>query len=219
MACSPIESFLIEELPDANRWKRKVTSLDCVCYTEDFQLFDEKACCKCQDTSNTSCGEKAVAKFKVKDTVVLSYGLEDYLLAYGRYKKAQGSKCDFLHIDAQEKRFVLNELTCSIEKYVDPFTNTKGSQEGKRAHAKKQMVNVIQLFAELPSLKDYMLSFLERIALFSWRIPGEPINKAEESMATFLQPQQWVSNITLLESMPHDFKFIQQIYPSTFVFD
>lgn len=215
MSSTPIEKILLEELPAANNWKQKVTSLASVCYTKDFQLFDGKACGQCLN----KCEGKSVARFAVKGTVVLSYAFEDYLLAYGRYKKAQGCKCDFLHIDAKEKYFVLNELTCSVKEYVEPFVNTRGPQDGKRIHAKKQMSNVLHLFAELSSFNEYISAFCEKIALFSWRIPGEPINKAEESMAVFLQPQQCVSDITLLDTMENEFKFVQQIYPSVFVFD
>lgn len=218
MFLTPIEKILIEELPSVNRWKRKKESLDFNCYTEDFDLFDEKACHECM-LKGFGCTDKSVARFSIKETAVFTYSLEEYLLAYCRYKKAQGCKCDFLHIDAQEKRFVLNELTCSAEKYVNPFSNTKGLQDGKRIHAKNQMTNVIQLFSELVSFKEYVSTFSERIALFSWRIPGEPVNEAEKSMSVFLQPQQLVSDITVMDTMDYEFKFVQQIYPSVFVFD
>ena len=218
MSLEPIEKILIEELPSANRWKRQTESLDIVYHTEDFELSDEKACHACEQ-KGAGCTDKSVARFAVKETVVLTFSLEEYLLAYCRYKKAQGCKCDFLHIDAQEKRFVLNELTCSAEKYVNTFSNTKGHQDGKRIPAKKQMSNVIHLFAELDSFQDYVSAFTERIALFSWRIPGIALNEAEKSMVTFLQPQQLVSDITVMDTMDYEFKFVQQIYPSVFVFE
>ena len=149
MSLVSIENFLIEELPSFNRWKRKMESLNVECHTENFGICDEKACQACCEKGTSQCTERFVARFAVKETVVLSYSLEDYLLAYSRYQKAQGCKCDVQ----------CRSIVC------------------------------------------------------------EPANKAELSMAAFLQPQQSVSNITLIDTMEHDFKFVQQIYPSVFVFD
>lgn len=214
-----IEELLLKKLPEYHQWKQRVTDLSPSCHWEDFSLSDEKACEKCKQ-NGTECEDKETAKFTVRNTVVFSINLENYLMEYARhYKLVQGCKCDFLHLDALNKYFVLNELTCSIEKYVNPFINSKGTQDGKREHARKQLHNIIHLLMQVAEIQAYISSFTEKIGLFSWKIPSSRTNTAEEAMNIFMQPQQLVRNITILSEMNQGFKFVQQIYPQTFIFD
>ena len=214
-----IEELLIKKLPEFYRWRQWVTNLTPICHWEDFSLSDDIACEQCKK-NGMECDEKETAKFSVRNTVVHSFDLENYLMEYARhYQLARSCKCDFLHVDVLYKYFVLNELTCSIEKYVDPYTNSKGTQDGKREHARKQLNNVINLLIQVDDLKTFIATFSEKIGLFSWRIPSSQTNAAEKAMNLFMQPQQLVGNITIISEMNQGFKFVQQIYPYSFKFD
>ena len=214
-----LDELLLEKLPEVYNWKKRVATIESCTHWEDFGLFDEKACVECIKRG-MHCDEKEVAKFLVADTVVITYLLEDYLKEYARhYKMAQRSVCDFLHVDVQYKRFVLNEMTCSKEEYVEPFDNERGHNDGKREKARKQFNRVIDLLIQVKEIDGYISSFTEKIGLFSWKIPTSDYNSAEQSMNVFMKPQKIVGNITVLSDLTAGFKFVQQIYPNPFVFD
>lgn len=213
-----LEKLLFEVLPDTFGWKRYVTALECNVHAVDFRLMDENACIQCEKRG-IPCEEKEVALFSVDGTEVLTYNMESYLNQYAsHYKKAKGCRCDFLHLDTQRNYFVLNELTCSAEKYVDPYVNSSGQQDGKREKARRQINAVIGLLMEVKELESYIESFSQKIGLFSWRIPNSNTNEAENAMNMFMQPQQAVENITTLSNLNGGFQFVQQIYPSQFKF-
>lgn len=214
-----LDKLLLEKLPETYKWKKRVATIQSQTYWDDFALNDDKACSECVKRG-MECQEKEVAKFSVINTVVISYSLEDYLKEYAKhYKIAQGSVCDFLHLDALCKRFVLNEMTCTKEEYVNPFDNYKGHNDGKREKARRQLNSVIDLFIHVKEMDDYISKFTEKIGLFSWRIPASVSNNAEKSMNIFMKPQQIVGDITTLSDINAGFKFVQQIYPCIFTFD
>ena len=125
----------------------------------------------------------------------------------------------FIHLDCCNNRFVLNELTCTKEEYVNPFVNSKGENDGKREKARKQLNSVISLLNEVKEIENYISAFREKIGLFSWKIPTADSNDAEKAMGMFMQPQRLVGNITVLADLEHGFKFVQQLYPTAFVFN
>lgn len=212
------DKLLLDVLPVTFRWKKWVDILDSQTYWENFKLNDAKACKNCINIGK-QCKELTVANFIVENTVVLSYQLEDFWDEYAKhYKKAQGSVCDYIHIDISYNKFVLNELTCTKEVYVNPFVNTKGQQDGKREKARKQMNSVVSLLNEVNEIENYISTFGEKIGLFSWRIPSDDSNVAEKAMGMFMQPQKAVGDITVLTGLNHGFKFVQQLYPATFKF-
>lgn len=214
-----MDKLLLDILPEHNGWKRYVNSLPITQHNDPFSLHDAVACDRCKE-KRVHCGNEEVAKFSVgKDNVVYSIAIEEYLMAYAQhYRRVQGCKCDYLHYDGCKGCFALNELTCSAEKYVNPYKNNKGSQDGKRIHAEKQMANVIDLLLEIPDIVFFVQEFKEKRAIFSWRIPNRNSNVADKAMNVFMQPQRLVANITTLKPLNNGFQFTQQIYPSEYCF-
>lgn len=214
-----MDKLLLDILPVYKGWKRHVNFLAVEKHSEPFSLRDAVACDRCGD-KGMHCGNEEVARFLVsKDNVVHSIAIEEYLMSYAKhYRRVQGCKCDYLHYDNNKKCFALNELTCSEEKYVNPYDNSKGHQDGKRIHAEKQMANVVDLLLEIPDMVSFIKEFKEKRAIFSWRIPDRNSNVADKAMNVFMLPQRLVANITILSPMNNGFQFTQQIYPSEYRF-
>ena len=214
-----MENLLLDVLPQHNGWKRYVETLSVVKNRLPFTLCDTVACRACGDR-NMHCGNQEVARFSMTgDNEVISVGIEEYLMEYAKhYKKAQGCKCDYLHYDNGGTRVVLNELTCSQEKFVNPYQNQMGRQDGKRIHAMKQMDNVVGLLMEVPNIAALVNGFTDKHCLFSWRIPERDVNVAEQAMNAFMAPQRNVANITIMNPMNSGFLFVQQIYPCEYRF-
>lgn len=219
MMMTSMENLLLDVLPQHNGWKRYVETLSVVKNRLPFTLCDTVACRACGDR-NMHCGNQEVARFSMTgDNEVISVGIEEYLMEYAKhYKKAQGCKCDYLHYDNGGTRVVLNELTCSQEKFVNPYQNQKGRQDGKRIHAMKQMDNVVGLLMEVPNIAALVNGFTDKHCLFSWRIPERNVNVAEQAMNAFMAPQRNVANITIMNPMNSGFLFVQQIYPCEYRF-
>lgn len=219
MMMTSMENLLLDVLPQHNGWKRYVETLSVVKNRLPFTLCDTVACRACGDR-NMHCGNQEVARFSMTgDNEVISVGIEEYLMEYAKhYKKAQGCKCDYLHYDNGGTRVVLNELTCSQEKFVNPYQNQMGRQDGKRIHAMKQMDNVVGLLMEVPNIAALVNGFTDKHCLFSWRIPERDVNVAEQAMNAFMAPQRNVANITIMNPMNSGFLFVQQIYPCEYRF-
>lgn len=219
MMMTSMEKLLLDVLPQHNGWKNYVGALTVMTNKLPFTLYDAIACKACGD-KNMHCGNEEVAKFSVTgDNEVVSIAIEEYLMAYAKhYKKAQGCKCDYLHYDNGGTRMVLNELTCSQEKYVNPFQNQRGRQDGKRIHTMTQMGNILELLMEVPDIEAFVNGFTIKHCLFSWRIPERKVNIAERAMNAFMAPQRNVANITIMTPMSSGFLFVQQIYPCEYRF-
>ena len=214
-----IENLLLDILPQHNGWNKYVNTLSGVTNKLPFALSDTIACKACGE-KNMHCGNEEIARFIVADgDEIVSIAIEEYLMAYAKhYKKAQGCKCDYLHYNKNKACIVLNELTCSLEKFVNPYYNQKGKQDGKRIHAMKQMDNVVVQLTAVPDIKTFIHEFTVKHCLFSWRIPERNINIAERAMNTFMAPQRNVANITITTPLSNNFLFVQQIYPCEYQF-
>ena len=217
-----IKQLLLNELPVHFGLTHKATAGDLNLQehqNEDFSFCDKKACTACKNKGMQSCTTLEVAKYHAGTSKVLTIDIETVLAKYNGYDGLRNNRCDLLHVDTDLSKFVLNELTCTKPKYVEPFDNTSGHQDGKRNKAQKQMEEVAKLLIEVPAIQSYIKTFNERIALFSWRDPSQdekPANIAEQSMEQFGLPLQFISNITTLDVLDNGFKFVQQLYPSVY---
>ncbi len=212
-------------LPSHYGWRKKVETVDCVSHEGIFAIHDESACERCKELGR-NCDNPEVAKFQTGKCEVYSYEIEAYLDIYAQsYKVVRGVKCDFVHFDANHEKFVLNELTCSRKQFVEPFSNSKGPQEGKREHARRQMEAVSDILCQVPELNGFIQSFGERIALFSWRnqementLDKEERTMADTAMTMFLEPLESVADIREMAGLSNGFCFVQQLYPAVFSF-
>ena len=68
-------------------------------------------------------------------------------------------KCDLIVISENNQYFLLNELTDTVPQYVNPFTNSKGLQPGKRNKAIKQLLKSLTDLLEVVSIKSYINYF------------------------------------------------------------
>lgn len=65
-------------------------------------------------------------------------------------------KCDLLVIDDNKKYFLLNEITDTLPSYVNPFTNTRGNQPGKRQKAISQLLSSLTMILAVPSIQTFV---------------------------------------------------------------
>jgi hypothetical protein len=223
MEVTAIENLLLDDFPVHFNILPKASINDLNVQehqNEEFSINDDKACKMCEKQNRRSCITKEVAKFKAGIDKVLTIDVETFLLQYDGSTRLRNLKCDLLHVDSGFGQFVLNELTCTIPEYVNPYDNTSGHHDGKRIKAQLQLTTVADLFLSIPNIASYIAAFDKKVALFSWRNPLQedtPTNIAEESMQLFGLPDQAISNITTISTLRNGFTFVQQLYPSVYL--
>lgn len=83
-------------------------------------------------------------------------------------------KCDLIVFDNNNDFFLLNELTDTLLKYVNPYTNTKGSQQGKRYKAIAQLLSSLSFMISVPSIRVFINSYQFRYCCFFNKQPTAP---------------------------------------------
>lgn len=222
MEVTAIENLLLDDLPAHFNLTPKASVNDLNVQehqNEEFSINDDKACKMCEKQNRRSCITKEVAKFKAGIDKVLTIDVETVLSQYNGSTRLRNKRCDLLHVDSGFSKFVLNELTCTIPEYVNPYDNTSGHHDGKRIKVLLQLTTVADLLLSIPNIASYIAAFDKKVALFSWRNPlqeEKAANIAEESMQQFGLPDQTISNITTISTLKNGFAVVQQLYPSVY---
>lgn len=189
-------------------------------YTEPFQLADEKACQACPNS--LQCQPKTVLCVDNRAACIKVMPFEEFIDSL--YKQANSpSKCDVLMTDMQTQNcIVFCEMTCSQEKYVEPYRN----KPGKRAKALQQMIKAVQFLDHYSQeAHNYLENAAHKICLFAWRDPAVPEQPAlpnrrspQQNMLAFnTTPSNMAKSLSATITID-DFKFlyIQNKYPHPF---
>ena len=75
-------------------------------------------------------------------------------------------KCDLIVYDNDNKYFLLNELTNSHPKYVEPYSNDKGNKPGKRQKAIDQLLSSLTLVKNVPEILDFINLYTNKQCCF-----------------------------------------------------
>lgn len=185
--------------------------------TGDFSLNDSKACAACKGMTTCNPPQEVEKFIHSGEAFVIHY--EEYISQYNGTKVDVEERCDYLIYDEQQKNFIINELTCSQEKYINPYINSQGQQIGKRAKAQIQMTKSIERLKNVPTICSAIDKYEKKIALFACRIRQVNIGDAAiNSMNTFLSSLKIVSHIEGA-SLPGNFVFEQLIYDEVYDLD
>ena len=88
-------------------------------------------------------------------------------------------KCDLMLYDNDKVVFV--DMFCRQEKYVHPFVNMKGPQQGKLAKVRSQITNTIQLLSAVPSINNKFAGLKEKHGVFGCRLKQQ--NSSADNVA------------------------------------
>ena len=218
-----LEKWLKDRFPAYHSIKQDKVRLFIVRHSDSFSLKDDTACFLCQDKE---CCDRKVLNIEVKvDDIVTVVDFERYL-SQPCFKNVRFSeRCDYLMVDDSEdhRKIVFCDLTCSVEKYVNP--NGGKYTLGKRAKAYSQMEKSYKALREELVFEQWMLTFAEKEAVFGWREHITTVSKTgkdeypdpKTSMRKFcLTPS---STAKTLSSNIADgaLKFVQVKYPSAYI--
>lgn len=205
---------------------------------EYVQLPFEKADAKaCGDVANVrynkessfnkyrdACSEcdKVVLKVDNRGHKITIVQFENYINSLP--DRGFGKRCDLLMTDGiDHKKIVFCDLCCYDERYIGP--DTKNQKEGKRAFARKQLENSIEMFMNVDLLNHYILTFHEKVCLFAYRSYNNiqqaveaTRGDAEKNMQALMASPSSISGSIVSESkiMNHNFTFVQNKYPAIY---
>jgi len=83
-------------------------------------------------------------------------------------------KCDLIVYTDSSEYFLLNELTDSLAKYVEPFLNSNGHQQGKRIKAISQLKSSLIDLITVLTIKTFIDKFKEKRCCFFNKKPNTP---------------------------------------------
>lgn len=230
-----IESFLKDTFPRHYGVDPNMVNVPIERIQEPFSKADGKAC---NDAASIRYNEKGVFdKYRevcsACDKVVLKVdnkGHEITIVEFENYinslpnNQIAESRCDLLMTDGYpHNKIVFCDLCCYDEKYIEP--NSGHRSEGKRAFARKQMEESIEMFMGVDVLNLYILTYPEKVCLFAYRAYNaiqKPVKaqrgNVENNMQAMMVTPSSVSGSIVTENkvMNHNFIFVQNKYPTVY---
>lgn len=196
-----------------------------------FSYVDEKACNEARATDFDKKGifnkyenvcldcDKVVLTIINNDRRNISvFKFEEYVKQLPEKVTFHKERCDLLMSDGvSHDKIVFCDLCCYDEKYV----------EGKRAKARKQMEESIELFLQVDNsvVTQHILTYPERVCLFAYRSYDSiqhptkaQRGNVETSMQAMLTTPSSISGQVITENqiMKHKFVFIHNKYPNAY---
>ncbi len=133
-------------------------------------FYDNKACSECEAQRRRVCGAKEVLRLLNHNCHIFKVELEKFFNQFdGLTLSSLKDKCDLMLYDQDKNHLAFCELTCTQSKYLEPYDNSKGRHEGKRAKAYKQLKSSIDKLATVPNIASAMNEYNNRTALFAVR--------------------------------------------------
>lgn len=181
-----------------------------------FSLNDKKACHECRGQNKQQCSEEDADRHMLlhADHPVTVVDIEGFLNQFDGKKAAIKDRCDRMLYD--DNKIVLVDFYCGQQKFVPPYSNTRGEQPGKLAKARLQINSTVEKICEVPSINERIAHYATKEGIFACRIKKPEPNPAllgEPAMQTFLNSIPQVKGYT---DIAHGFKFRMLEYPEIY---
>lgn len=147
---------------------------------------DNKACTECEKSGRKICDDEVVLRLNSENPLTI-VNLEDFFTQFdGNALSSVRDKCDLMLYDNVHNRLAFCEMTCTREKFVKPYNNSRGHNDGKRAKAYKQLLTSIAKLAVVPEIATKICAYANKSALFAVRLK-EMSNERDSSVIATMQ--------------------------------
>jgi hypothetical protein len=129
-----------------------------------------------------------VAKYKnVNKLEVTLINYDKFLTSLPAAFQQGKGRCDLIvYTNDSPKYFLLNELTDTALKYVEPYINNRGAKIGKRAHATLQMLSTLKVLTDVASVKVFINIFsIKQCCFFNKQSTAPPSITATTAFGRF----------------------------------
>ncbi|OHD10605.1 MAG: hypothetical protein A2Y41_00765 [Spirochaetes bacterium GWB1_36_13] len=118
---------------------------------------------------------KGVAKYKNDRTLLVKVmNYECFIKTLPESFRKNREVCDLIVYTDSNEYFLLNELSDTMQKYINPYENTSGKQEGKRNKAIRQLKNSLKDLMEIENIENFIKHFSKKRCLFFNTQPYQP---------------------------------------------
>lgn len=179
---------------------------------------DNKACTECKYSGRKICDDEVVLRLNSENPLTI-VNLEDFFTKFdGNALSSVRDKCDLMLYDNVHNRLAFCEMTCTQEKYVKPYNNSRGHNDGKRAKAYKQLFTSITKLVVVPEIATKIRAYANKSALFAVRLKDMSNERKSSVLATMQQFSDFARSIqdgaTL--NMGNGFTFEVVQYPTIY---
>lgn len=181
-----------------------------------LSLFsDNKACTECKNSGRKACDDETVLRINSK-LPLLIINIEEFFTQFdGNTLSSVKDKCDLMLYDKEHNRLAFSEMSCTQEKYVKPYDNSRGHNNGKRAKAFRQLCASIAKLMDVPEIAAKICAYNNKCALFAVRLKDAPVVKTSP-LATMQKFSNFVRSIQngAILNMGNGFTFEVVQYPT-----
>ena len=179
---------------------------------------DNKACTECEHSGRKICDDEVVLRLNSENPLAI-VNLEDFFTKFdGNALSSVRDKCDLMLYDNVHNRLAFCEMTCTQEKYVKPYNNSRGHNDGKRAKAYKQLLTSITKLVVVPEIATKIRAYANKSALFAVRLKDMSNERKSSVLATMQRFSDFARSIqdgaTL--NMGNGFTFEVVQYPTIY---
>ena len=183
-----------------------------------FSLNDSKACAVCKEPYRPSCDETVLTVKVCREITKIDF--EAFI--NGFQGKIGGGRCDYLLYS--EYKIALVELTCINPKYLGPRFKDGQKVEGKQERAYKQIKDSIDKLIQVPSLKEKVDSYPNKVGLFGYRAKSVApfmgnVDEVAKGMEDFMKVTSEIDSLNLSTDMGNGFLFMKVGYPDIYDWD
>ena len=167
-----IRDILKTALPQAYHLQRGEVRLETTELTGCVSLKDTKRCGNCKTKQTHPCNEQNM-QMDTGIATVTQVDHEAYIRQFHGTQLGRGKNCDYMLADdtGSNYKVAFCDLTCSLEKNVEPDEERRELPEGKRAKVMVQLEDSVRRWMAKEVGRFYLEGFRHRHCIFAWRDP------------------------------------------------
>ena len=177
-------------------------------------LHDVKACAACVRNGCDVCsGQNKEENFIVTASHSINIAnIESFL----EQMTPDPEKCDLMLYGNGKIVFV--DMYCGQEKYVYPFVNKNGLQQGKLAKVRSQITNTIRLLTAVPSINAKFSALKEKYGIFGCRLKqhSSSSDSVADNMGAFMA-MPIAASTGRYTPLVDGFMFTTKYYPDPYI--
>lgn len=207
-------NLLLSDYINAFSLTKKDYSVEYKEYKGKIALADPKSCSECRDKVCFGANENQVFVVESKENITV-VEIEKFFNQFRSDRPKPKNRCDLMIYFADKILFV--DMYCGYQRFVEPYSNTKGFQLGKLAKVRQQIGCTIDKLNEVESIKNRIQSFKECVGLFAYRNKDNEVTGIEEqSMADFMEMADSLANPDYYTILSNGVQFHTIVYPNVY---
>lgn len=178
-------------------------------------LKDNKSCDFCPDKRRICINNDEAVVLKIDaHSEIAKIEIEKFFDQFNGKTAVIRKKCDLMFYN--NSNVILCDMTCSKNQYIEPFKNSEGFNEGKRAKAYSQIESVINRLMEIDAIKNILEKCTNKIGLFAMRVKDYSQTNDDVCNNMKIFTEEFENHQTNVTDMGNGFLFKTISYPEVY---